>query len=395
MTNPRKHTLTLLALLLTSAAVVTAQDVSCHVKYGPGLKPNQCADHSSKSLSFCRYSKWYCFGCCSTRSCAYNSMWECSKCNAGYRITGNARGDTSFANQDNPSSADYYSCSTCGTGHKCDGSSTRTACGTGRYQDSNAASSCNACLAGGYQDANGQSGCKSCAVGRFGYCSGGSGECKHSTNDCPVCGAGRYQDWEGQTGCKNCDAGRYADNNGNTASTCRGACAAGFYCHAGSSSSQQYPCTPLTSSIADAHTRYCPAGSGAAASVTSGHYTSTSHSNTPAGGNSAFYHDQQTTCNQGQMCVNGVSQNCPLGHYQNQNGQSNCNGKVCSGGYYCDGGATSAAPGVSFECGNARYYCPNAGGSYAKYTVSSNHYTSCDSITNPENEPLSCPQTRR
>jgi hypothetical protein len=27
--------------------------------------------------------------------------------------------------------------------------------------------------------------------------------------------------------------------------------------------------------------------------------------------------------------------------------------------------------------------------------VSSNHYTSCDSITNPENEPLSCPQTRR
>ncbi len=176
-------------------------------------------------------------------------------------------------------------------------------------------------------------------------------------------------------------------------STCEGQCGAGFYCVAGSTVNRQHPCTPLTETIATANNRYCPAGSGSYNTVTAGHYSTTTHSD--YGSNSPnYYRDTQSLCNRGQMCVNGVQQNCPLGHYQDQIGKSDCNSKVCTGGYYCDGGAQSASPGVAYECGNARYYCPNTATNKVKNTVSPNYYTSCAGVTDPEND-LTCPETRR
>ncbi|GMH53582.1 hypothetical protein TrRE_jg872, partial [Triparma retinervis] len=156
-----------------------------------------------------------------------------------------------------------------------------------------------------------------------------------------------------------CDGGTYGSSTGNTASTCEGPCAAGFYCPAGSISEKENRCgTPNL---------YCPQGSAAPISVPSDHYSITGA------------HDTRSAiaiCPRGSYCIDGVSRLCPAGRYGGVTGLTTpeCEG-ACKEGFYCPEGSTYeaqiACPEGTFglgasgtvECsGKCRpgYYCPLA-----------------------------------
>ena len=347
--------------LLSSTASALAQ--RCINKYGGNGVVTNCKSYNGYmhgDPGWCQTRKWYCFGfCCDYEDCSGGwSQWSCAVCNGGYYRSGSERADNS-AN----SASTGWACPSCGTGYACaDG--TRDECEAGTYQDGNTATSCKNCPGGYYQDANGQSDCKECPIGTFGNSAVSNADSGH----CQSCTPGRYQDQKHQTSrCKLCPAGLYGSTNGQTVSTCTGKCAAGWKCSEGSSGAYQDSCSHLDFEIIVANNQYCPSpdpddstkGPAKAKTVPAGSYSSTSHSNTPSGQDAKFYRDTTSLCPKGKMCVGGVQLNCPLGHYQDQLGQSDCNGKICTSGYYCNAGATSSTPGSAFDCGDIEHYCPN------------------------------------
>ncbi|MCX6807647.1 MAG: hypothetical protein NTZ80_02500, partial [Patescibacteria group bacterium] len=192
-----------------------------------------------------------------------------------------------------------------------------------------------------------------------GYCSGADGWV-----DQTACGAGQYHEVTHTTiGCEDvgtgyyspaannlrsqCAAGRYGSTTTNSASTCNGACTAGYYCPAGSVSAAASAC--------GGNGFYCPAGSGSATAVSSGYYSTGGTSTTRTG---------QTQCEAGNYCVSGVQTACPANKTSDagstsssdckwENGQScsvdgdcyegNCDADFDTSTKYCHATATSCA----------------------------------------------------
>ena len=92
---------------------------------------------------------------------------------------------------------------------------------------------------------------------------------------------------------------------------------------------------------------YCPQASETAAFTSSGWYAIA----TTAG----LYYNQ-SECEAGWYCIDGVARRCRSGRYGNERGMSDadCSG-VCERGYYCPEGSTSSR---EEECGGEWLYCP-------------------------------------
>jgi hypothetical protein len=101
-----------------------------------------------------------------------------------------------------------------------------------------------ACSPGNYS-ATGNTPCTASSAGSYVAGAGATAQTAAS--------AGYYVNSVGATGQIVCTAGYFGSVSGNTASTCNGACTAGYYCGAGSTSATQTQC-PANS--------YCPVGSG-------------------------------------------------------------------------------------------------------------------------------------
>ncbi len=109
----------------------------------------------------------------------------------------------------------------------------------------------------------------------------------------------------------------------------------------------------LTSSLAcSSSLRYCPDGSSSPLNTSVGFFAvmvSPSAPGVPVYGN-------QSVCEMGHYCIDGVSMPCPAGKYGNITGLSSaaCSGD-CDGGYYCPAGSSSA---TQEECGDESLFCP-------------------------------------
>ena len=114
----------------------------------------------------------------------------------------------------------------------------------------------------------------------------------------------------------------------------------GYYCPTGTAKLEpSNSCsTPLT---------YCPLGSANYSLTDEGYYA-----NVQAGG--LAYN--QTLCEPGRYCVDGVAFPCAAGRYGDGAGvtSATCSG-VCQPGYYCPAGSISPA---QQTCGAATVYCP-------------------------------------
>jgi len=180
---------------------------------------------------------------------------------------------------------------------------------------------------------------------------------------------------------------RYGSTPGQTTSTCEGACTAGFYCSAGSSSPTQSPCapgkwgdvgatsascsgicepgyycptassspTPATSQCS-ATTFYCPIASGSPTEVGPGMYAITDAAPSVPG-HSAEAFDAQEACPAGSYCVNGVRYDCPAGRYGTIHGMTDpaCEAPCPAGRFAASAGQASAA--CEGGC-MAGYWCP-------------------------------------
>jgi hypothetical protein len=198
----------------------------------------------------------------------------------------------------------------CPPGSYCTGGD-RSVCGAGQYGATwnLTTSTCSGqCAAGYYCPANSTSStalqCGSaafyCPVGSgsatavsTGYYSTGGGSAAVQTAQLP-CEAGYYCVGGVRSACL---AGTYSSAT-QLSSACSAVCPGGYFCPSGSS-------TPSPCGSAD---KYCPAGSGAAVSVSSGYYT------TPVTG-SVTNRTGQAQCEAGSYCVSGVKYLCPGGVY--------------------------------------------------------------------------------
>jgi hypothetical protein len=93
-------------------------------------------------------------------------------------------------------------------------------------------------------------------------CSGTDGSISNSNPTCTACTQGSY--------CTNgvstlCPAGNFGSSTGLSSSSCSGSCIAGYFCGAGSTSSNVNPCGAINV--------YCPTGSGAPITVSTNYYT--------------------------------------------------------------------------------------------------------------------------
>jgi len=162
------------------------------------------------------------------------------------------------------------------------------------------------CSAGYYGSSTGQTAatCNGACTAGY-YCTAGSTSATQN-----ACGAGKYCP-AGSSGTTNCAAGYYGSSTTNSVSTCNGACTAGYYCTAGSTSATQNACGTGN---------YCPAASGSATVCPAGTYGST------------------TT-----LTTSSCTGQCSAGYYGSSTGQTaaTCNG-ACTAGYYCTAGSTSA-----------------------------------------------------
>src|SRR3989344_2837442 len=189
-------------------------------------------------------------------------------------------------------------------------------------------------------------------------CLGNAGYYNCQSGTCSVAGAGYYSPTSDNSR-YSCSAGYYGTSTTNSASTCNGACTAGYYCTAGSTSATQNACGTG---------KYCPAGSSGTTNCAAGYYgSSTTNSvSTCNGACTAGYYctagstrATQNACGTGKYCPAGSSgtTNCAAGYYGSSttNSVSTCNG-ACTAGYYCTAGSTSATQNA---CGTGNY-CPAA-----------------------------------
>ncbi|CUE73353.1 membrane-associated protein, putative [Bodo saltans] len=235
------------------------------------------------------------------------------------------------------------------------------------------------CPAGTYQDITGQSSCKLCPGGYFcnpkNLCPGTN---YTTPTICPIgyycpngtksgtqfaCPSGTYSANTGlvlASQCTSCPGGKYCPTAGMTAPGPD--CSAGFYCTAGSNvSNPRRPpmggqCPPGSyCTIGSTSPTACPAGTFApqyglgllqdCTTCTAGSYCVASNLTAPTGLCSAGYYcpggQSSATpaahqCPVGQVCVTGSTswQGCPSGTYAAGIGRSQC--LTCPTGYYCD-----------------------------------------------------------
>ena len=208
---------------------------------------------------------------------------------------------------------------------------------------------CVRCDAGFYGDATSQmaSTCVgACAAGY--YCLAGSStgqgvvQTPTSSGSPTPCPVGSFSaGGAGTPACVRCDAGFYGDATSQMASTCVGACAAGYYCLAGSSTGQGVVTTP-TSSGSPAP---CPVGSFSAGGAstptctpcTAGYYGTTTAASACL-----------DVCPIGYFTIGGGSSQaactlCAAGRHGDATAQtaSTCAGP-CAAGFYCLAGSTSS-----------------------------------------------------
>ena len=174
-----------------------------------------------------------------------------------------------------------------------------------------------ACPAGQYKSGGT---CTNCPNGRYRASTGAT-----ALSQCTACVAGKYGSGANgatqSSSCVNCPPGKYSSSTARSsicADNCSGDCAAGYYCPAASTSSQQNAC--------GGNTKYCPAGSSVAQNVPPGDYSIGGDTNTRTG---------TQTCPAGTYAESGVCKDCPRGRYGNQQGvtSSSCSGQ-CSEGYF-------------------------------------------------------------
>lgn len=167
-----------------------------------------------------------------------------------------------------------------------------------------------------------------------------------SSTTCSKCPVGRYGDGithlDRDNGCKYCPPGRFGNAAGLTTASCSGECALGYYCPAGSTSSNANECPP-------------------------GRYGATTGLTTS---------DCSGVCDAGYYCENRETSSrpsgkvCKRGRYGKLGSvDSDCSGP-CNAGYYCNAGSSSAS---QFKCGGVNKFCPE--GSYEPQTVPSGSYS--------------------
>ena len=220
-----------------------------------------------------------------------------------------------------------------------------TSCTAGTYKTSatlalGSTSSCTACGDGRYSAA-GASSCSNISAGCYGT---------SASSACPAkCPAGKWSA-AGASSCSNCNAGRYGSTEGLTAATCTGACSAGYYCPAGSTSATQNKCSAGN---------YCPAGSGSQTACPSGYGSSAAGSDaesdcyltTTAGKYIATKNSStQSTCTKGYYCP-------ATNIYYGSTGKQT----TCPAGSYCPAGSGSATACTSL----GSFYTSSAAGSDA------------------------------
>ena len=220
-----------------------------------------------------------------------------------------------------------------------------TSCTAGTYKTSatlalGSTSSCTACGDGRYSAA-GASSCSNISAGCYGT---------SASSACPAkCPAGKWSA-AGASSCSNCNAGRYGSTEGLTAATCTGACSAGYYCPAGSTSATQNKCSAGN---------YCPAGSGSQTACPSGYGSSAAGSDaesdcyltTTAGKYIATAKSStQSTCTKGYYCP-------ATNIYYGSTGKRT----TCPAGSYCPAGASAATACTSL----GSFYTSSAAGSDA------------------------------
>ena len=141
-----------------------------------------------------------------------------------------------------------------------------------------------------------------------------------------------------------CPAGRYGATTGLYSDLCTGACAAGHYCPAGSTTPYQIMCGG--SHLYCPGPRMTPTGASRPTAVTVGHYT--------VGGGNVNNNTRydQALCEAGHYCEGGRKMQCPGGRFGASAGLANasCTGH-CAAGYFCPPGSVSA---TAVECGSTR-----------------------------------------
>ena len=294
-----------------------------------------------------------------------------AQCSAGYYCstttnsasTGNGQCTAGYYCPAGSSSATQNAC---GAGNYCPtGSSSTTQCSAGYYGSSttNSVSTCNgACTAGYYCPAGStsatQNACganKYCpaASGSATACASNSGSGGRTTQDeatdcncdggyydadagsqsCGVVGTGYYSASDSDSRAQ-CDAGRYGSTTTNSASTCNGACTAGNYCPAGSSSATQNACGA---------NNYCPATAGSATACPSS-----------SGTDSLTTEDAQTDCH------------CDTDYYDTD---GDTDGRACTGagaGYYSTS-YSDTRTGCTNKPGNSDYNGTGSGANNCPY----------------------------
>ena len=158
----------------------------------------------------------------------------------------------------------------------------------------------------------------------------GSEETRHSQKECPQ---GHY--------CINgirieCPKGKYGTTTGLSTSECDGDCDPGYYCDPASPSQRQHEC--------DHPSVYCPKGSFTPTKVSVGYYTTNGEPRTRS---------NQSICEPGRYCVNGIKRMCPAGKFGSTYGLStnDCSGD-CFIGHYCPTNSTS---GEEVKCPAGKY----------------------------------------
>ena len=157
-----------------------------------------------------------------------------------------------------------------------------------------------------------------------------------------------------------CPKGTYGTSTGLSTSECDGLCDPGHYCNSASDSQRQYKC--------GGSAVFCPAGSFRPTPVSVGYYTTSGE---------VFTRANQSICEPGRYCVDGIKRMCPPGKWGGAYGLSSveCSGD-CFLGHYCPINSTS---GKQVECPAGKYggerglhtpycsgpcdenfYCPNA-----------------------------------
>jgi protocatechuate 3,4-dioxygenase beta subunit len=104
-----------------------------------------------------------------------------------------------------------------------------------------------------------------------------------------------------------CAAGRFGQISGLKDAHCSGPCEAGYYCPATSTSSRQVPCGGVNGSTP--FNVYCPVGSGEPRPVLLGYYSTEGEQS---------LRQNQTMCEPGFYCYNGLRLSCPRGTYGNE-----------------------------------------------------------------------------